>query len=88
MAPDDDDGLRIFRDAAAHSDLAEAIGMITAARDDGSVGHWMIVWQQRVGDDRFVVHSHYADEIVGLGLSRYVGTAIARSWEDADDDDA
>jgi hypothetical protein len=86
----DDDPLGAFREAARGSDLAEALGMIQAHRDADAVGHWLIVWVEKRGtpDDptAIMLHSHYADEIVGMGLARYIEGALDRGFETTDPD--
>lgn len=84
MAPED--GLDAFRDAVEKSDLAEGLGAIQAAREAGTLGHWMLVWTEKAPGEEDTTHSYYEDAVVGMGLAVYLQEAIARSYQDAEED--
>jgi hypothetical protein len=83
--PQDEDPLKAFREAVDKSDLAEAIGMLSAHQQADRVGHWLIAWVEKLEDGKIIIHTHYPDEIEGIGMAEYVRTAISRSWENVED---
>lgn len=84
-----EDPLEPFREAVEgnKSDLAEAIGALAGARDAGTIGHWLIVWVEKLPEGGNNHHTHFEDEVVGLGLAEYAKQSIQRSWEEIVDDD-
>lgn len=84
----DDDVPEIFRSLDGRLDLAEALAKLADAKDAGTVRHWLIVWVENDADpaEPRLHHTHFEDEIVGLGLAKYAEQSIERSWEGDDDD--
>lgn len=84
MAPGEGDVPEVFRSMEGRLDLAEAVAALEAARDAGTLRHWLIVWVENDADpaEPRTHHAHFEDEIVGLGLARYAEQSIERSWEE------
>lgn len=79
----DDDVPEVFRQLEGRLDLSEALALLAAARDAGTLRHWLIVWVENDADpaEPRLHHTHFEDEIVGLGLAKYAEQSIERSWE-------
>ena len=83
-----DDVPEAFHSMEGRLDFAEAMASLMAAHDAGLVRHWLIVWVENDADpaEPRTHHTHFEDEIVGLGLAEYARQSIERSWDETDGD--